>query len=99
PPRSSPLLPYTTLFRSGRRELVCFAGGWLALFVALVSPLHAWGAALFAAHMTQHEVLMLVAAPLLVLGRPVAPTLRALPAAWVRDRKSTRLNSSHQITS
>jgi putative membrane protein len=37
---------------------------------------------LFSAHMTQHEVLMLVAAPLLVLGRPVIPFLWALPMSW-----------------
>src|ERR1044072_6743690 len=41
-------------------EALCFAGGWLALFIALVSPLHAWGSVLFSAHMTQHEALMLV---------------------------------------
>ncbi len=63
-------------------EAWCFAGGWLALFVALVSPLHPWGQVLFSAHMTQHELLMLVAAPLLVLGQPVPAFLRALPAAW-----------------
>jgi cytochrome c oxidase assembly factor CtaG len=67
-----------------RWEAWCYAGGWLALFVALVSPLHPWGRVLFSAHMTQHEVLMLVAAPLLVLGRPVAPFLRALPLVWAR---------------
>src|SRR5689334_3564151 len=33
-------------------EALCFALGWLALFVALVSPLHAWGQVLFSAHMT-----------------------------------------------
>lgn len=65
-----------------RREVACFAGGWVALVVALVSPLHPWGEALFSAHMTQHELLMLVAAPLLVLGSPLAPTLRALPRSW-----------------
>ena len=65
-------------------EAWCYAGGWLALFVALVSPLHPWGRVLFSAHMTQHEVLMLVAAPLLVLGRPLAPLLRALPLGWAR---------------
>ena len=26
-----------------RFEILCFVGGWLALVVALVSPLHAWG--------------------------------------------------------
>jgi putative membrane protein len=65
-------------------EAFCFAGGWLALFVALVSPLHAWGRVLFSAHMTQHEVLMLVAAPLLVLGRPLVVFLWALPLNWSR---------------
>ena len=65
-----------------RWEAWCFAAGWLALFVALVSPLHPWGEVLFSAHMTQHEVLVLVAAPLLVLGRPLVPFLWALPERW-----------------
>jgi putative membrane protein len=68
----------------GRRkgEVWAFAGGWASLFVALVSPLHPWGEVLFSAHMTQHEVLMLVAAPLLVLARPLVPLLWALPVGW-----------------
>ncbi|HKS09547.1 MAG TPA: cytochrome c oxidase assembly protein [Pyrinomonadaceae bacterium] len=71
--------------RSGRMtEPMCFAFGWLALFVALVSPLHAWGRVLFSAHMSQHEVLMLVAAPLLVLGRPLVVFLWAFPVNWSR---------------
>jgi putative membrane protein len=45
---------------------------------------HAWGRVLFSAHMTQHEVLMLVAAPLLVLGRPLIAFLWALPLNWSR---------------
>jgi len=65
-------------------EAWCFAGGWLALVVALVSPLHPWGQVLFSAHMTQHEILMLIAAPLLVLGRPMIAFLRALPPHWSR---------------
>ena len=67
-----------------RWEAWCFAAGWFALVVALVSPLHPWGKVLFAAHMTQHEILMLVAAPLLVLGKPLVASLRALPAGWAR---------------
>ena len=66
-------------------EAWCYAGGWVALFVALISPLHPLGRVLFSAHMTQHEVLMLIAAPLLVLGRPLAPFLLALPARWRRE--------------
>jgi cytochrome c oxidase assembly factor CtaG len=66
-------------------ESLCFAGGWLALFIALVSPVHAWGRVLFSAHMSQHEILMLVAAPLLVLGRPLIAFLWALPLDWSRS--------------
>ncbi len=65
-------------------EALCFGSGWFALFVALVSPVHAWGQVLFSAHMTQHEILMLVAAPLLVLGRPLIAFLWALPLNWSR---------------
>lgn len=56
-----------------------FAGGWLILTVALVSPLHEAGERSFAAHMIEHELLMLAAAPLLVLSRPLAIMLWAFP--------------------
>ena len=62
-----------------RGEVAAFALGWLALFVALVSPVHAMGEVLLTAHMAQHELLMAVAAPLLVLGRPLVPALWAVP--------------------
>jgi putative membrane protein len=62
--------------------IAAFAAGLATLFVALVSPLDRWSEELFSAHMTQHELLMVVAAPLMVLGRPLVPMLWALPAAW-----------------
>ena len=65
-------------------EAGCYAVGWLSIVVALVSPLHTWGRVLFSAHMTQHEVLMLVAAPLLVLGRPLVIFLWSLPSSAAR---------------
>jgi cytochrome c oxidase assembly factor CtaG len=65
-------------------EAACFAGGLLALAVALVSPLHPWGNVLFSAHMAQHELLMLVSAPLLVLGKPAVAMLKALPPGRAR---------------
>jgi putative membrane protein len=68
----------------GWLEFSCFVCGWLTLVVALVSPLHPWGSVLFSAHMTQHELLMLVAAPLLVLGRPMIAFLWAFPRGWAR---------------
>jgi putative membrane protein len=65
-------------------EVACFAGGWLALVLALVSPLHPLGEVLFSAHMAQHELMMVIAAPLLVLGRPLVPYVWAMPAQWRR---------------
>jgi len=56
-----------------------FCAGWLALFIGLVSPLDALGEELFSMHMLQHELLMLVAAPLLVLGKPLAAFAWGLP--------------------
>jgi putative membrane protein len=66
-------------------DVIFFVLGWLVLVIALVSPLHPWGSVLFSAHMTQHELLMLVAAPLLVLSRPIVPFLWALPKSTARE--------------
>ncbi len=66
------------------RQAWCFWSGWAVLTLALVSPLHALGEVLFSAHMVQHELLMLVAAPLLVLSRPLPVFLWALPFDWRR---------------
>jgi putative membrane protein len=62
----------------------CFWAGWTILTLALVSPLHALGEVLFSAHMVQHELLMLAAAPLLVLSRPLPALLWGLPIGWRR---------------
>ncbi len=67
-----------------RREQFCFWSGWTALALALVSPLHPLGEELFSAHMVQHEILMLIAAPLLVLSRPLVTFLWGLPFEWRR---------------
>src|SRR6185437_3748680 len=67
-----------------RSEVACFWAGWLTLVIALISPVHPLGEALFSAHMVQHELLMVIAPPLLVLGRPVVVFLWALPFKWRR---------------
>src|SRR4051794_19108075 len=36
--------------RRPAHEKLCFAAGWLSLVAALISPLDAWGQALFSAH-------------------------------------------------
>jgi putative membrane protein len=65
-----------------RRRACGFFVGWLVLAAALVSPLDALGSLLFSAHMLQHEAMMIVAAPLLVLGRPFALWMWGLPPGW-----------------
>tara|TARA_R110000823_G_scaffold47903_19_gene122015 strand:- start:7961 stop:8842 length:882 start_codon:yes stop_codon:yes gene_type:complete len=64
------------------RRLRYFWIGWGVLTLALASPLDPLGEELFSAHMVQHELMMLVAAPLLVLSRPSAALLRGSPG-WL----------------
>jgi putative membrane protein len=65
--------------RRGWVRACYFALAIASLVIALLSPLDAWSDQLFSAHMIQHELLMLVAAPLLVLARPLEPYFWALP--------------------
>src|SRR3954468_19209373 len=65
-----------------RWQALSFYGGCASLIAALISPLDALGGILFSAHMAQHEVLMVIAAPLLVLGRPLIAFMWALPLPW-----------------
>ena len=67
-----------------RRRALGFVVGWATLAIALLSPIHAVSEALFSMHMVQHELLMVVAAPVLVLSRPLVPMLWAMPAPWRR---------------
>ena len=64
-------------FRLG--DVLSFGVGWLALAAALTEPLDALGQTSFAAHMVQHEILMLVAAPLMVLGKPLVALVWVIP--------------------
>jgi len=85
-------------------EATSFAFGLLALAAGLLSPITWLSDVLFSAHMTQHEILMLVAAPLLVLGRSLEVFLWAFTeparetlAEWMRTpavRRSWRALSS-----
>jgi putative membrane protein len=102
-----PLALSALMYRSGVRRLWrnglgrgisrgqawCFVIGWLALATALVSPLHPMGEVLFSAHMAQHTLMISLAAPLLILGRPMIPMLWALPMSMRR-----RLGSAARAT-
>ncbi len=57
----------------------CFAGALAAVGFALISPLDALSSALASAHMVQHLLLMLVAAPLFALSAPSSMLLRGTP--------------------
>jgi putative membrane protein len=60
-----------------RTQVGCFVGGWLALVAALVSPIDALSDQLLSVHMVQHELLMIVAAPLM------AASSSFVAIAWV----------------
>ncbi len=74
----------------------CFAGALITLGVALVSPLDALAGSLASAHMVQHVLLVLVAAPLLALSEPSRtlwrgspPAVRQVLARWRRRIRLT----------
>jgi putative membrane protein len=84
-------------------HVAAFFGGMVALAIALISPLAWLSDVLFSAHMTQHEILMLVAAPLLVFGQPLLAMLWAVPtrrrAAVARAfRRPPVLSTWHWLT-
>lgn len=74
-------------------QSLCFAAGLVTLIVALVSPLDRLSHDLFAAHMVQHLLLVLVAAPLLVAGSVRTVLGLALP---VSARRTVRTWERHR---
>jgi putative membrane protein len=75
----------------------CFTLALVALGLALLSPLDALSNALASAHMVQHLLLLLVAAPLLALSAPSSTILRGSPLAVRRasGRWRRRLGLTH----
>lgn len=68
-----------------RWQVMCYVTGLLFVAVALISPLDGMASELSSAHMLQHVILIVVAAPLLVLALPLPVFLWALPSS-VRRR-------------
>jgi putative membrane protein len=62
-----------------KSEAMCFAAGLALILLALVSPIGTYDQALFSLHMTEHLLLTVGAAPLLLLGKPLVPLLWGLP--------------------
>ncbi len=92
--RSCPAQPWP------RGRTVSFLAGVLVVAVAVLGPPGSYDDTMFAAHMTQHILLTLVAAPLLVLGDPVLLCLRAAPRRvrrrWLVPALRSRL--AHRLT-
>jgi putative membrane protein len=66
-------------------RLTAFVGGIVSLWLAIRSPLAEWDEQLLAAHMVQHLLLMIVAAPLILLGAPAITMLHGLSRPFVRE--------------
>jgi putative membrane protein len=63
-------------------RVAVFVAGQLALAIAILPWLEELAEIRFPAHMVQHEILLVVAPPLLALGRPGVAFLWALPQSW-----------------
>jgi len=63
------------------RELA-FAAGLLTIVIALDSPIDYYSDQLFWVHMGQHIILLTVAPPLILMGRPWPRMWQALPLNW-----------------
>lgn len=63
-------------------KIACFWAGWGSLCIALGSPLNSFRETLFSAHVAQQQMISILSAPMLVLGRPVQASFLALPAPW-----------------
>jgi putative membrane protein len=61
-------------------DALAFGTGWLAIVTALSPRLDEWSERWLAAHMVQHELLMVVAAPLIAVGAPLVGVLWAMPS-------------------
>ncbi|MEE2861156.1 MAG: cytochrome c oxidase assembly protein [Pseudomonadota bacterium] len=65
-----------------RTRVALFAAGYLLAAGLLLSRLSDLTRLLLTAHMIQHFALMLIAAPLMILGRPGLVALWAMPQSW-----------------
>jgi putative membrane protein len=104
-PAVSALAGTTALFLRGQHQralhgrarperTAAFLGGVAVVLVALLSPVAAYSEVLLWAHMVQHLLLVVVAAPLLALAAPVTTIRLALPPgarhALARTQRASR---------
>jgi putative membrane protein len=78
------------LRRRARARTIAFYTALAVVAAALLSPLHGLAERLLAAHMVQHLLLILVAAPLLVYGAGAVAVIVGLPARVRRGVQKVR---------
>jgi putative membrane protein len=78
-------------------EPLAFAVGWGALVLSILPPLDSLSIQFFSVHMIQHELMMLVGAPLLIFGRPLQRCVAGLPGVF-RHRAAHALQG-HVVSS
>jgi cytochrome c oxidase assembly factor CtaG len=72
---------HTSAWEDRLREL-SFGLGLVSIVIALDSPIDYYSEQLFWVHMGQHIILLTVAPPLILLGRPWPRMWQALPLSW-----------------
>lgn len=65
-------------------QVASVLGGYLAIAIALISPLDPLSVALFSAHMGQHLFLITIAPLLLIVGDVSSASIWGLPSSWRR---------------
>jgi putative membrane protein len=77
-----------------------FASGLLCILLGLISPIDTLSNQLLTAHMVQHLLLLMIAPPLLLLGKPIPVLLVGAPHALVRSiaRAHARMPWFHALT-
>jgi putative membrane protein len=75
--------------RRERWRAASFYTGLLVILAALASPIDTLAEKLFWVHMTQHVMLLTIAAPLIVLGSPWSSIWRPLPLGFRRTLAKT----------
>src|SRR3954463_3337334 len=65
-------------------DVLAFSIGWFAIAVALSPPVDGWSDEWMMAHMIQHELLMVIAAPLIAISSPMVAALWAMPSSGRR---------------
>lgn len=68
-----------------RKRSACFFGGIGVMALAVMSPPFSYDGVLFTVHMWQHILLMMVAAPLLLMGTPITLLLRSVSGPTRRN--------------